>query len=518
VIEVLGSAEAARARAMAGAPVLYSHVGFERSGSEVVIGWRSPGLFEEADGSYVVVGHTPDGSSLVDRDGFGSVPLYYREDLAAVSTDLRFLLELRPTPLDPDGVAEYLASSFTTCGATVHRGVRVLEPDELVVVSGSSIRVERKPLFGDCTIDDPREACELLRAAIERSIRSVSARCAGGFALNLSGGVDSTLALALLANDRPDRVVTTTFFHDDWREDLDDWRWAATAADQFGSDHRLARIDNAAFTASHRALVEGSGTVWHTYAAAFRLQNLLAPASLPIVNGSGPDESMVGTEKVPVDDLLARRSLPRDAWVDELFRGFDAAKLDASDVGSLVPGSTGAWARHRRSLAGRLADAPDFVELQRRYHAMTVLQDHIRELSAVAASLGRPVLFPYLTNDVFRVVFGSRFAALNVGGTYKAVMKQLLAEHASSELVHRAKVGFQSPSRPYFRSTTGLGAALPPLLARRGSVMDVGVLAPAVRERLDAPLDVRRSYDFLEWNAYNVLLLESLGDAELARA
>jgi hypothetical protein len=156
-----------------------------------------------------------------------------------------------------------------------------------------------------------------------------------------------------------------------------------------------------------------------------------------------------------------------------------------------------------------LLDAPDFVEFQRRYHALTILQDHVQELSAVAALLGRPIVFPYLTNDIFRIVFSTPFEVLNAGGIYKSILKGLLEKVMPRDFVHRRKIGFQSPSRPYFKSDTGFGPELARLLAKGGSaLLDLARVEPEVRARLSADLDVRARYDFLEWTAYNILLLE----------
>jgi asparagine synthetase B (glutamine-hydrolysing) len=307
-------------------------------------------------------------------------------------------------------------------------------------------------------------------------------------------------------------VVTTTYFHSDWRDDLDDWRYAEQASRALGSTHHLVRVDNAAVCREHRDLLQRAGNVFHTYAAAFCAQNRAGDAvggDVPIVNGSGPDESIIGTEKVAIGDLLSLRALPRERWIDHLIAEIDYIKIpEATAVGMLRRPGRG-FVATRRAIAAQLLDAPDFVELQRRYHALTILQDHVQELSTVAAVLGRPIVFPYLTNDVFRIVFSTRFDVLNAQATYKSVLKGLLEKVMPREFVHRTKIGFQSPSRPYFKSDAGFGRELSRLLSKGPSdVLDLARVEPEIRSRLDADIDLRGRYDFLEWTAYNVLLLE----------
>lgn len=159
-------------------------------------------------------------------------------------------------------------------------------------------------------------------------------------------------------------------------------------------------------------------------------------------------------------------------------------------------------------------DAPNFVEFQRRFHALTILQDHVQELSAVAQALDRCILFPYLTNDIFRIIFSTRFETLNAGDIYKSVVKRVLEKFMSSSFTHRKKIGFQSPSRPYFKSNVGLGRELQRLLSKgKSAVLDLEVVEAGIRERLNSELDLRARYDFLEWTAYNILLLEELRGA-----
>ena len=80
-----------------------------------------------------------------------------------------------------------------------------------------------------------------------------------------------------------------------------------------------------------------------------------------------------------------------------------------------------------------------------------------------------------------------------------------------STLRQREKIGFQSPSRPYFMSDVGFGRELSRLLSKgESAVLNFAIVESGIRERLNAELDVRRRYDFLEWTVYNILLLEEL--------
>ena len=98
--------------------------------------------------------------------------------------------------------------------------------------------------------------------------------------------------------DQKRKIITNTYFHSDWRADINDWEYAEEAARTIGSDQGAITIDNATFCEAHKGLVTRAKNVFHTYAAAFYLQNdAYRCANVPIVNGSGPDELIIGTEK-----------------------------------------------------------------------------------------------------------------------------------------------------------------------------------------------------------------------------
>jgi asparagine synthetase B (glutamine-hydrolysing) len=480
-----------------------------------VIGRKYKGVFDDNDGSYITVTNDERGLTQIDRDSFGSIPLFYSTVHPFISTDIRLLAEIEKPELDFEALAEYLSTSYLTGGRTIYRNLRCLMPNETISVSANIVTANAKNIFSnqDAAID--KHAGELLEAAIDNSIKEMLERYSEDIALNLSGGADSTLLLAKMREKDPGRkIVSTTYFHDDWRDDLNDWEYAEQAASKFGSRHRLLKLYNESFCQAHRELMGRSKNVFHTYAAAFYAQNKITAAlgrALPIVNGSGPDESIIGTEKISIAALMALQSLKREDWVEYLTAKIEYVKIPEDAVMGMLRAPSEGFVRSRREIAETLLDAPNFLEFQRRFHAITILQNHIHELTAAAQALDRRILFPYLTNDIFKIIFSSRFETLNADGNYKSVIKRILEKHMPSEFVHRKKIGFQSPSRPYFMSDVGFGRELSRLLSKgKSAVLNFAIVESGIRERLNAELDVRRRYDFLEWTVYNILLLEEI--------
>jgi asparagine synthetase B (glutamine-hydrolysing) len=520
-MRVVTDYELARTLAVRREPVLYSHFRgnmherTEHHGHEKhVIGRRYRGLFDDNDGSYLTVTKAASGvGTVIDRDCYGAIPLFYSTRRPLVSTDMRLIVEIDGSSFSSQALAEYLSAAYLTGGKTIYENVRSLMPSEMLAWDGTSLKTKAKRIFPQDEVRNEREASRLLEAALDNSIDDLIARYPNKILLNLSGGTDSTLILAKTrAKDPRKEVVTTTYFHDDWRDDLNDWKYAERASETFGSRHTLVKVNNTTVCREHRDLLNRAQNVFHTYAPAFYAQNKGSDTfgdDVPIVNGTGPDESIIGTEKVAIGDLLSLRTLERDRWIEYLIVEIDYIKIPEGTAVQMLRQAGEGFVQTRRAIAAELLDAADFVEFQRRYHALTILQDHVQELSTVAGVLERPIIFPYLTNDIFRIVFSTRFDVLNARATYKSILKCLLEQVMPKEFVHRRKIGFQSPSRPYFQSDAGLGRELSRLLSKGTSpLLDLGRVVPQVRRRLGADLDLRGRYDFLEWTAYNILLLE----------
>ena len=496
-------------------PVNCSRLSRRKSSTQYVIGRRFRGIFDGNDGSYVTVTTGKSGETRIDRDSYGAIPVFYSTLHPIVSTDLRLLIEIEKPGLNCQALAEYVSASYLTGGKTIYENVRSLMPNEAIVVRDNVVVTNAKRIFPEQETVTEQEASGLLESALDNSINDLLERYPGAVVLNLSGGADSTLLLAKMRQRDPHKeILTTTYFHDDWRDDLNDWEYADEASKKFGSRHQLIKIDNEMFCQLHRELMERAKNVFHTYAAAFYAQNKIVAglgSEVPIINGSGPDESIIGTEKISIGDLLSLRALGREEWVDHLIGKIEYIKIPEAAVTGMLRAAGEGFSGTRRTIAEELLDAPDFVEFQRRFHAITVLQDHVQELSAAAQALDRCILFPYLTNDIFRIIFSTRFETLNAGEIYKSVVKRVLEKFMSRSFTHRKKIGFQSPSRPYFKSSVGLGRELQRLLSKgRSSVLDLEAVEAGIRERLNLEIDLRRRYDFLEWTAYNILLLEEL--------
>lgn len=171
-------------------------------------------------GMYALAIHDPAKEVLLlARDPFGIKPLYYIEgdDFFAFASEPRALIDvgLAKAELVPERRDELLQLQFTCGRETIFRDIKRVLPGETLVIRNAKIieryRIDALP-DGNGPAPAIDEALDLLDAALENSVR-LHQRSDVPYGLFLSGGVDSSVVLAMMArlNDRPVRTYTVGF-------------------------------------------------------------------------------------------------------------------------------------------------------------------------------------------------------------------------------------------------------------------------------------------------------------------
>ena len=479
-----------------------------------IIGRRYKGCLSEFDGSFVNL-IIKKNITHIDRDSYGSIPIYFSSKIKIVTTELDIIIKLinpKPSSVDISAMSEYLSASYITEGRTLYKDISWLLPYQTLTFKKNKFYLKNKNIFPSFRFANEKKVSNYLSKSLNHSLSDFVKRFPGPVMVNLSGGTDSTLLLAKIRELQPNKkIFTNTYFHSDWRNDLNDWKYAKFASKKFNTEHKLINITNQKFCDGHFEYLKKIKHVSHTYASSFYLQNKNS-AKFPILNGSGPDESMIGSEKISVNDLLSFKDLPRKLWDKNLIEEIDYLKLSEKHIQKYLQNKFRNkinFLNFRLSIASKLKKTKNFIEFQRRYHTVTILQDHIMEISQVGSILGQPIIFPYLTQDIFNIIFSTPFEILNKNNTYKSIMKKLLENYMDKSFVHRPKIGFQAPSRPYFSKKNGLGGSIKNLLKINNSkFFDLDCLREAITDRTKNSSNIFKRYDFLEWTSYNMLLLE----------
>ena len=171
-------------------------------------------------GMYALALYDPiEGQLVIARDPFGIKPLYYAQTSGgfAFASEPQALLAagLVEARINADARAELFQLQFTTGAETIFEGISRVLPGEMIVVRDGRIVARRRrtilPTDGPATWSE-LEALERLDTALRDSVE-VHQRSDVPYGMFLSGGVDSSVLLALMAdlNEQPVHAFTAGF-------------------------------------------------------------------------------------------------------------------------------------------------------------------------------------------------------------------------------------------------------------------------------------------------------------------
>jgi asparagine synthase (glutamine-hydrolysing) len=180
---------------------------------------------------------------VLARDRLGVKPLYYaeRDGKLLFASELKSLLASRliGAELDYEAIDAYLTFGFVPAPRTLLQGVSKLSPGHTLIADANGVRVDRYWSYPEPgQFDGTRSEAEWREALIEGLEESVRLRLMSDVPLGamLSGGLDSSLIVALMARNMAEPVKTFSigFTEDGAANELADAREVAA---HYGTDH-----------------------------------------------------------------------------------------------------------------------------------------------------------------------------------------------------------------------------------------------------------------------------------------
>lgn len=478
--------------------------------TEVLLhGWRQwgPAMLDRLNGMFAFALHDAGRQCLfLARDRLGVKPLHYvvlSDGSVAFASELKGLLAhplLRRAP-DLSAIEDFMGLGYVPDDASVVAGVKKLPAAHyLLLERGRPVPAPRRWWDLDFTSrasgslkDLEAELVDRMRAAVK--LRMVSDVPVGAF---LSGGVDSSAVVALMAELSKGAVKTCTIgFQEAGHDERDyaeaiaaryhtDHRERVVAADDFGLIDRLTSAFDEPF-ADASAL------------ATFRVCELAREQVTVALSGDGADEAFAGYRRYKfqaaeerIRSLLPRemsahvfgtlgRFYPKADWAPRPLRAKttllalaeDGATAYAHSVGVTTPAlreklfTAEAW----RQLGGHRAenryiatmrDAPARDALDRAQYAdiqhwLTgdILTKVDRTSMAVSLEAREPLLDYKLMEFAATLPVSMRLRR----GQGKWLMKKAMERYLPNDILYRPKMGFVTPISAWFRGALADEAA-----------------------------------------------------------
>ena len=430
---------------------------------------RGIAFVDELRGMYGLAIHDPKAGRLIlARDPFGIKPVYYVEsdDGVAFASEPQALIAagLARKRIDPRVRGELLEIQFSTRRDTIFADIKRLLPGELLVIADGRI-VERHrhralPVDGPAAWDEA-EALERLDAALEDSV-VLHQRSDVPYGMFLSGGIDSSAVLAMMArlNPRPVIAFTAGF---PGTQVPDEREGARTVAQALGAEHYEIEVRAADFWRLLPRIAAAMDDPASDYACipTFMLAQRAKEAGLKVVLcGEGGDELFGGYGRyrsVIRPWWLGGRAMRRRGKFEGLGVLRDQSRgwrdgIEAAEITERLAGRT-------RLQVAQAVDCADWLP-----------NDLLIKLDRCLMAHGVEGRTPFLDSAVAAVAFGlpDRFKIRQ--GQGKWLLRRWLDEKLPAAGAFKPKRGFTVPVGEWIASE---GARIGPLVAAQPGVAEI---------------------------------------------
>jgi asparagine synthase (glutamine-hydrolysing) len=288
------------------------------------------------------------------RDRLGKKPLYYYQESGqfAFASEIKALLPAPfiRTELRLDAVKDFFAYQYVPDPKTIYQNIHKLPPGHWLITNGAEVEQQQ---YWDVSFSSESTASEeelqaglydLIDDAVR--LRMISDVPLGAF---LSGGVDSSAVVGLMAGHSSQPVTTCSIGFDSKR--FDEVKWARKVAGLFKTDHHEFTVrENVAGNIAGIARYFDEPFADPSFVPTYFVSQLARQKVTVALAGDGGDENFAGYSKYRTDQIENRlRNLFPGPLRRALFPG----------LGQLAGRINSPATRKAQSLLGTLAMEPD---------------------------------------------------------------------------------------------------------------------------------------------------------------
>lgn len=452
-------------------PLLPLHAAEGDAFAQHVNGMYAAALFDPATRSVVLA-----------RDRLGIKTLYYAADdhgTIGFASEPRALAAagLLDFALEPDQARQLLQLQFTVGRSTPLAGVYRVLPGETLVIREGAISgmsdpspLPAKPFRGSC---EEGLFLSVLDVTLRAAVRT-HGQGAGAMGLFLSGGIDSSILLAVAEQEWPKRFHAYVCGFDSGGT-VDERRAARDFAGRLGVEVVEVAVGPDTLIRDLPAIAAAFDDPTMDYAVipTFALARAARRDVKVVLSGEGGDEVFAGYGR----HRQARRwwnPLRRTGWSSGILDGYEVLRDPRTD-----------WrARHRAEQPAPASGAGALMRAQFRDFGGWLQNDLMLKLDRCTMANGVEARVPYLDETLLRFGLALPSRAKIRRGLGKWLMRRWLELHTPYAAPFARKCGFTVPIGPWLAPHA---ARLGPLVARQAGVRKL--CQPAAVERLFRSLD-----------------------------
>ncbi|MGU3390963.1 XrtA/PEP-CTERM system amidotransferase [Sphingomonas sp. M1A8_2b] len=490
--------------------------------TEVLLhGWRAwgPSMLDRLNGMFAFAIHDSQAHTLfLARDRMGVKPLHYVEladGSLAFASELKGLLahpQLRRVP-DLHAVEDYLAFGYVPDDSCIVAGVKKLAAGHFLLVErGRPVPQPRKWWDIDFSNRATGSAKALGEELVDRMRAGVRSRMVADVPLGafLSGGVDSSAVVALMAEASAKAVRTCTIGFDEAGHD--ERAYADTVARRFATDHRERVVASGDFGLIDTLVASFDEPFADASALATYQVCALARESVTVaLSGDGADEALAGYRRYKFQAAEERvrgllpahlrtevfgtlgRFYPKADWAPRPLRAKSTLLALAQGGGEayarsvgvtspelraqlFTPGARGRLGGYRAEdrYVATMADAPARDAIDRAQYADIkhwLPGDILTKVDRTSMAVGLEAREPLLDHRLVEFCATLPATMRLHRGEGKWLMKKAMEPYLPREILYRQKMGFVTPISAWFRGVLA-GEAI--ALAKSRTLVETG--------------------------------------------
>ncbi|PVY78315.1 asparagine synthase (glutamine-hydrolysing) [Tamilnaduibacter salinus] len=272
---------------------------------------RGPDCLQDLNGMFAIaIWDTQDRRLFLARDRLGKKPLYYYRQSGqfAFASEIKALQQAPfvTTTLRPDAIKDFFFYQYVPDPKSIYRDVHKLAPGHWMWVTDREVETHRywDVRFRESDSRTESEWAEGLRDTLADAVRLrlVSDVPVGAF---LSGGVDSSAIVDLMASQSPEPVTTCSIGFDSER--FDEVTYAEKVARQYGTNHHEFTVrETVSDHLTEIARYFDEPFADPSFIPTYYVSQLARQQVTVALAGDGGDENFAGYGKYRVDALENR--------------------------------------------------------------------------------------------------------------------------------------------------------------------------------------------------------------------
>ena len=450
------------------------------------------------EGAFVLAAYH-NGTLVLARDPGGIKVLYWtrHRDRIVFASEIKALFcdPAVPRRMRPGALTEYLTFSFVPGANTMFADVFELQPGSLLHWENGEPRVKRHFVFetrepAPAAAPDEEAFARRLRADLELSVAECCRFNSAPPAVVVSGGIDSSAVLALLAKRYPDKAIPTFSVHFG-RRYANENDFVALITERYRTDHTWLEIRPRDFLKRMRQIV------WYLddpigdpiTAPNFLLAEAVSRVSGVLLNGEGGDPCFGGPKNIPMLLAAYLGPLPGEKQQGWLERNYLASYRKCfQDLSRMLDPAVWRAAGGEEALLEILSP---FFHCPRPTHLLNRLMNiNIRlkganlilvKVDKMTSANGVLALAPLFSRRIIENSMACPPELKLSGSVEKAVLKQAVADIVPRPIVERPKSGMMVPVKFWFQGEMRRYAKS---ILSRGNVRRMGLFDPDYVRRL----------------------------------